>query len=546
MRLICLLSISLVGGCNATSQGTPCEQSKCANGDHLSCEAGAVRIITCDTACDAELGCVTCVPGDAYCDGDKSMVCAADGTGYQATHCDAVMDVSCGDSGLCEGECSPQFLGEKSYIGCEYFPTITPNRVDYKFLPAVVLANASTDVARVQIDGGMLSTPIVLEIAPGGSEVQELPWDPQLRGCGEFCNPIDPSSVAVSGGAYHIRSNRPITAYQFSPLNHTDGDDHSYSNDASVLLPSNTWGTNYTIAGWGHWYSNPGAIVITAKENDTKITLDASAAVDQSVDVNAITLQSGDVVVVKSYENTNSERDGADLTGSSVSSNKPIQVISAHSCTQIPTDTAACDHLEETMLPNQALGKKYVVTYPTIDPLQGDRDRLVRIVAVEDNTEITSVPAGVVNATLANAGDFIELATSKDVELNTTKKVVVAQYMKGIGHEQTEFGDPAMTVAVPVVQYRNAYRFLAPDNYDVSYVNIVARLGTSVTLDGMPVTDFIPIVGSEWGSKHVELQSTAGGHHQIDGTDDFGISVYGYARRTSYWYPGGLNVVSID
>ncbi len=44
--------------------------------------------------------------------------------------------------------------------------------------------------------------------------------------------------------------------YQFSPLPYTDGFDFSYSNDASLLLPTNAWTGNYMAATWQRFDAN--------------------------------------------------------------------------------------------------------------------------------------------------------------------------------------------------------------------------------------------------------------------------------------------------
>lgn len=109
----------------------------------------------------------------------------------------------------------------------------------------------------------------------------------------------------------------------------------------------------------------------------------------------------------------------------------------------------------------------------------------------------------------------------------------------------SDLGDPAMALAVPVTQYRSEYLFHAPTNYTENYVNVVAPSGTVVDLDGVMLTDFEPIGASGYDLLRVRLADLPGGNHSITGDGPFGISVYGYAPATSYWYPGGLNLEAI-
>src|SRR5688500_10897600 len=67
--------------------------------------------------------------------------------------------------------CSPAALG-RSYVGCEYSPTVTANIVSNVFTFAVAISNASIDDARITIDGGALVGPRTFIIEPGRVRVE--------------------------------------------------------------------------------------------------------------------------------------------------------------------------------------------------------------------------------------------------------------------------------------------------------------------------------------------------------------------------------------
>ena len=154
----------------------------------------------------------------------------------------AVVDTG-GDAASVSDPCSPEALGT-SYIGCEYYPVVTANMVDEVFDFAVVVANSSAVDATVTFDGGPLSAPITTTAPAGGVIVQKLPWQQALKLCDT--NPSDcqghfqPTSAYAIGDSFRIRSTQPVTVYQFNPLEYTlDGSQYSYTNDASLLLPTN-------------------------------------------------------------------------------------------------------------------------------------------------------------------------------------------------------------------------------------------------------------------------------------------------------------------
>jgi hypothetical protein len=194
------------------------------------------------------------------------------------------------------------------------------------------------------------------------------------------------------------------------------------------------------------------------------------------------------------------------------------------------------------MLPIETLGSNYLVTPPLISA-DTEKARMVRVVAVEDDTTISYEPpqAGA-PTTLANAGDYFEIPeTLESFLIEADRRINVAEYMLGQAHSG-DTGDPAMVLSVPVEQYRTNYLFHAPTNYEANYVNITAPTRATVNLDGYPVAAGTPIGASGYSVIQMQLDNGGNGNHFIDATDRVGISVYGYGQYTSYWYPGGLEL----
>jgi hypothetical protein len=95
---------------------------------------------------------------------------------------------------------------------------------------------------------------------------------------------------------------------------------------------------------------------VTASEDNTTITLGPSptgnnvraGAGVQANGTGQVVLNQGDVLEVFSNGSL-PEPAVSDLTGTRVTSDKPIQVIGGHFCTFIPHNVGYCDHLEESM-----------------------------------------------------------------------------------------------------------------------------------------------------------------------------------------------------
>ena len=497
-------------------------------------------------------GDLVCVPNAKSCEGEVSKICNESGTEEKEIFCDGVQGVSCdADSGECVGACSPKALGT-SYIGCDYYPTVTANIVGDQFSFAVAVANTTDLAADIQIDkAGML----VLKdmVGPQSVKVIKLPWDFDLKGTQEPAG-----SLKVNGGAYRLRSDQPVTVYQYNPIEYElDIFDNSFTNDASLLLPVNVWSGDYVVVARNTWDASldfgvivPGFYAVTASEDGTTVDLlpsetgklVAAGGGVQADGTGKIMLNRGDVLEVFSAA-INGNPSAADLTGTRVKADKPIQVIGGHVCTFVPWDIGYCDHLEESMFPYETLAKKYIVTPPLI-PTGGNvpKAQMVRIVATEDDTNLTYDPPQGAPAKIAKAGAYIEIVqTLADFEVSSDKKIIIAQTMLG-QDAGGDSGDPAMALAVATEQFRKTYLFHAPINYETNYLNVVAPMDAKVTLDGAPVAGFKAIGATTFGVARLKLANNVDGNHDVKSDKPVGISVYGYGQYTSYWYPGGLDL----
>ena len=498
-----------------------------------------------ETPCNAPevcvdgLGCKTCEPGTAQCNGDTVEVCDANGDGFVPTEtCDPLQGQMCdAQLGTCSGACSQASLG-LSYIGCDYYPTVTQQHDSYNSSPkddfAIAVANTSGAMADVTVTRGanMITN---FQVAPGDVVVSNLPWVNSLtKGSGP--------STKVADGAYRLRSTQPVTVYQYNPIGSTT------TNDASLLLPVNAWGDTYVVAAWPKWGNYPGFYAVVASEDGTTVTLTPSAtggSVQAGGGVAAngtgqISLDEGDVLQVMTS--------ASDLTGTRVSADKPIQVFGGHECTDVPLNIVACDHLEEALIPLDALAKEYFVV-PPIHPSNANAEKaqIVRITATEADTTLTFDPDQPVNKNLTNAGDYLEISMSTAAyKVSADKKILVTQYMVG---QAAGYGlsDPAMVQAIPSEQFRTDYLFHAATNWTANYVDVIAPDGATVTVDGamVPVGSWKSIGATGWSWAHVQLSNAGTGNHQVQGDQAVGITVYGVQNYGSYWYPGGLDLTVI-
>lgn len=531
--------------------------SRCNANNLETCTGGAfVTTETCALACDPALGCVHCVPGTGTCDGNTSHACTADGSAVVDVECDPVQGMACdAATGLCSGACAPQNLG-KNYMGCDFYATVTANTVDSNFHFAVAIANSTSSFAHVTIEGGALAASQTATVTPLGVQVVALPWVDALKGStchgsALGCGAITTPAARVTNGAYRIRSDQPVSVYQFNALEYQIGSQRSYTNDASLLAPVTTMTGRYfavTLPAWdtgGSWPTpSPGLLAITATTDGTDVTLTTTADTPASGGAPAfsagasqtVTLGRGDVLQVTAG--------AGDLTGSRVTANHPVQLVAGHYCTNVPSDVGHCDHLEQSMFPLETLANDYLIAAPVTASLPDGKVEIVRIVATEPGTNLTfDPPQSGVPTTIANAGEFVEVPSSAaSFRVTANKKILVAQFMEGSLAGGNE-GDPSMCLAVATQQFRSEYVFHVPATYIESYLAVIAPPSASVLLDGNPLVQASDAIG---GSGYaVTRQQIASGNHVVTSSVPVGVSVYGYAPDTSYWYPGGLDLNAI-
>jgi hypothetical protein len=556
LRAIALVLIMCCGPGSERPTG-PCVEgaTRCMANTLQTCTGGTFKDTQdCPNACDDTLGCVLCVPGTGTCMGEVSHACNADGQGYTDVDCDPVQGETCGSAGVCEGACSPKSLGQ-TYLGCDYYPTVTGNPVVQEYDFAVVVSNTAGVDATITIDGGALTMPTTFTAPAGKAVTHNLPWVPELKLCMASDNLTCASSLHDPGvlkakGAYHLRSTQPVTVYQFNPIEYKSAAaaDNSYSNDASLLFPTTAWRTDHYVTSWNNTGPYlPSMLAVTAMQDATTVTITSKAATTASAAgapafaVNTpqpVMLNAGDVIQIGTA--------AGDMTGSRVQSDKPVQVIGAHYCAYVPDGVGYCDHLEEVMLPVDAMGANYIVNAPAVTTIPTGKVEQIRIVATEANTHLTyDPPQAGAPATIANAGDFITIPNNAaSFKVSADHKILVAQFMEG-SQAGGGTGDPSMALAVPIEQFRTQYLFLAPTNYETNYVDVTAPVGANIVLDGAPITSWTAIGTTGWQlSRVVPLNAGPNndGEHSISGDQGLGISVYGYGSDTSYWYPGGLDL----
>lgn len=567
----------------------------CSNGTRMD-----VQACTDGFVCAAGVGCVRCRPGFYTCEGQDLSVCRPDGSGYDVERTCRGDEVcsSAGRVGTCNAACADA-IANRSNIGCEYwavdldnaessggFGGITEDAYSEQF--AVAIANPSMTAAQVrifvndaplgappaerQVFQGVVAPRGLLEIPLPQREVDGPPTatDPDMRGSW------------LSSHAYRITSNFPVVAYQFNPII------QSFSNDASLLIPSSGLDIHYRVIGWptanpiepfgdidgipDHSYVT---IVGVHPSTHVRVTLGGPIVGDNfgaGIDAAA----AGEVVEfdVGPYDVINLESSGApgDMTGTVVESTQPVVVFSGGERgiapyetdgvpvppSGVPDNVCCTEHLEEQVFPTTAWGRDFVITRSPVRGASWAEPDIYRIMADRERTTITTNLPGANASFTLEPGQWREFYSQESFILRADQPVSIQQIQVSQGWvadwRPDHGGDPSMLLFPPYQQYRESYVFLTPSTFSADYVVVSAPQGTEVLLDGRNINgdEFDPLctyelAGELDGANYQAITCPVeDGAHVIDASLPVGIMVYGYYGVGSYGYVGGSDLERIN
>ena len=510
-----------------------------------------------------------CVPGATRCRSESLstvFVCDESGTDWlESQVCET--GFSC-QNGACMSRCEAA-AKLKTYIGCEYWTVDLDNYPDPFIMPmpnevphSVVISNPGDRSATVRFEtrSGAIINPAQGTVDPGEVRAFTMPR-------------LDVDNSGITNHSIKVSSSMPVIAYQFSPLNN----ENVYSNDASLLLPVNTFGKSYLVTSWPTGINTENIVpglgiipqagyftVVATAPGETEVTITVSATTVAGPDVPA--LEAGDTAtfMLNQFDVLNVQAEAFtpadfleligsepnDLTGSLVEASQAVAVFGGHEEAVISTsdnssdDTCCADHLEEQLIPinvwsNEALCVK---AKPRGD--QGEKD-IWRVLSGSDNNVISTIPAipGLSGLTLQR-GEWVQVESNQSFKVEGTGPLQASQFLLSQGQTAQGIGDPSMILTVPTQQYRNDYNILVPMGYGQDYVTVIRPLGLEIIYDGNPLTaDFESFADGQWERAYLEVEP---GAHRFQADLAFGLVAYGWNSAVSYGYPAGLNLQGAD
>jgi hypothetical protein len=376
------------------------------------------------------------------------------------------------------------------------------------------------------------------------------------------------------GKAFRLTSDRPVVAYQIWPY----GGGPSAITAATLLLPEESWGQSYIGVNPG--FNSPVALLdVVAKEDGTQVTLRPSIDVQHLGPVPAtakgmtgtFTLNAGEFVEILQPPIT-----VADLSGSLLTSNKPVGLFGGTTCLGVPANKAACDSAQQQLPPSTSLGQEYAaVRYRS--RAASEESVPWRFVGAADGTTLTYDRAPMGAPTTLARGQVVDVWTDQPFVVRSQDAAhpfYLAGYMTG-GQDFDHAGDPDFVNVVPTSQYLAAYVFFTDPTYPETNLVLVRKRGADgkfadVRLDcaAAPLGGWTALGDFEFtradlstGNFQPVIPGCDNGRHKITSEAPFAVTVWGwgskatggtgkgdprYTEYVSYAYPAGAGVAVVN
>ena len=354
--------------------------------------------------------------------------------------------------------------------------------------------------------------------------------------------------------------NKKLTVY--------GANEDAHTTDAFLALPSpiSDFDEYHYMAAMYHSLhsrlsSYSSIIAIVATEDSTSLSVRPS----QNTNIGStyttkgsrtnITLNKAETLLIKKT---------ADLTGSMITSNKPISFFSGHQCTFIPHDVWACDVLVEQLPPVENWGNQFATAplkertrYDLFRVISGENDNTVHISCVRsDQPQLDGLTTSF-SLNRANYRD-VTISSTQYCWIEGSKKTLLLQFSVGQDTDRVS-SDPFMAMVPPVDQYSNTYTLQAiPSTLQpyTHYMNIfipeVFYQPDDIYLNQLPLSSynfqFISIKRLGVTAVYATQIDVAEGVQTLYHTNPLGrlgVLAYGFGSYNSYGYPGGLRLKDI-
>jgi hypothetical protein len=447
-------------------------------------------------------------------------------------------------------------------------PDGTPNAASWQPVPATGLPSNKVAVLFIEQDPSSVNaTPLTCPVTPAVS---------QADGTAVYYG-MSANDTGI-GHAWHISTDIPVSAYDILPY----GGASSYLPSAELVIPTTAWGTNY-IAVLPRPTSGPPWGQIVAAQDGTTVKIVPTAALPAGMGVTggaqnvvtSLTLNAGEFVQWQWMFGGGQP----DMTGSIISSNKPIEFTggTGYLCLSSATSTGGgCDSGHQMIPPIAAMGFSYVAPpFATRQANLAPESIPYRLVGTVAGTKLTYDPPQASAPATVGVGQLLEFESTQAFVVSSQDNkhpFYLGQHMPGCNVTGGSrpgcsannmfggccLGDEEFVNILPPAQWLSKYVFFTDPTYPTTNLVLVREK----TMQGFQDVS-VDCIGKVTGWQKVDAKgdfqitnvdllrgtpigSCTNGGHVASSAGPFGLMVWGLDSYSSYAYPAGGNVAPIN
>lgn len=400
------------------------------------------------------------------------------------------------------------------------------------------ISSAESTTAYVAIGGDTTAITVV----PGRPSIYNVPLTWEIK-----------TSDAVENKGIHVWSDDAALFVDFNSHN-------PYTSDATYVIPSIGWGTSYVVASYaslcgGTVFDEPSEFVVIANQDGTDVTITPSIDLRGTSNTTIahpkgvpfiMHLDAGQTI---QYQAVQVDALGIDVSGTVITSSKPIGVIGATQCANIPEDWPYCDFICEMLPPTRTWGTSYY-TAPLVGHKGGDTYLVIGSIPGQTIRRTDSTGTSIF-ATLANPYDhYFRHDVATPGSWTSDAPFLLMQYSNSATWPDNVNGnyDPFM-MAINATNH-----FLTPVIFNVLsnakdqqpykwHASIVAVSGLPVFVDGNRLTA-TPIYDDHQCAIY-QIDALQSKQYSVSSEGGISVSVYGQGYDEAVGYAGTIGVSTI-
>lgn len=314
------------------------------------------------------------------------------------------------------------------------------------------------------------------------------------------------------------------------------------SNDGTLVIPTDKLSTKYLVStteGYQKSSDYKSQFAIGVLHNDTQLNIRFTIKNNETLIIHGETFSSGDVYLQTFEElETLQVSHRTDLTGTFITSNKPVAVFSGNKCNEFLSDTG-CSHILSQLPPIDQFDNEYI-----IPPFYNNSGTLIQVLSPFDSNVSTSTGNRTSTFHLNDNGHKNIKITENEVTIvKSDRPVMVTGYAMG-----SRSNDPYMTVIPGINQYLDYYKIVVPYQYRENYLSVIFSTGSLVNLhiNQIPIRQFNAVYqwsvvssGKTFIVRTIRVQQGVYTLSTLD-QEPFGLIVFGHRDYDGYGFAGNF------